>query len=146
MGLVAHVLQMRSVRRAVAAVTLALLPLSMAAPVLGQSVGQTYRVGDAAGTGGTTMSALYSSLDGYCRVVAKLRTTPHPAGLNPAQVHQLAPAIDFLRDGLHVQIVHGPAQLPCVHGPAYFAVRVLDGRAMFGGSTGWINSMNLVPR
>jgi hypothetical protein len=25
-------------------------------------------------------------------------------------------------------------------------VRVLDGRAMFGGSTGWINSMNLVPR
>ncbi|MGD1067071.1 MAG: hypothetical protein ABR975_09675 [Vulcanimicrobiaceae bacterium] len=137
---------MRSVRRAVAAVTLALLPLSMAAPVLGQSVGQTYRVGDAAGTGGTTMSALYSSLDGYCRVVAKLRTTPHPAGLNPAQVHQLAPAIDFLRDGLHVQIVHGPAQLPCVHGPAYFAVRVLDGRAMFGGSTGWINSMNLVPR
>jgi hypothetical protein len=137
---------MRSVRRAAAAVTLALLSVGAAVPAFGQSVGQTYRVGDAAGSGGTTMSALYSSLDGYCLVVAKLRTLPHPGGLNPAQVHQVAPAIDFLHDGLHVQIVHAPAPLPCNHGQHYLAVRVLDGHAMFGATNGWINGANLVPR
>jgi hypothetical protein len=135
---------MRSARRSAAALAAALLALGAAGPTAAQSVGGTYRVGDASGGGGTTMSALYAALDGYCRVVAKLRKTPHPGTLSPAQIHQLVPVIDFLRDGARVQVVHGPSSLPCVHGPAYFSVRVLDGHATFGATTGWINGMNLV--
>ena len=135
---------MRSARRSAAALAVALLAFGAAGPAAAQSVGGTYRVGDAAGSGGTTMSALYAALDGYCRVVAKLRTNQHPGMLSPAQIHQLLPVIDFLRDGVRVRVVRGPAPLPCVHGPAYFSVRVLDGHATFGATTGWINGMNLV--
>ncbi|HTW85191.1 MAG TPA: hypothetical protein VMD91_14070 [Candidatus Sulfotelmatobacter sp.] len=134
---------MLSARRSLAAALALALPL-VAVPAAAQTVGQTYRIGDAAGTGATSMGAIYATLDGYCRVVSKLRAQPHPASLSPAQVHHLAPAIDFVRDGLHVQVVHGPAQLPCVHGPRYFSVRILDGRAMFGATAGWVNAANLV--
>jgi hypothetical protein len=135
---------MRSAHRFARVLAVALVAFGAAGPAGAQSIGKIYQVGDAAGSGGTTMSALYATLDGYCRVVAKLRNTPHPGMLSPAQIHQLLPVIDFLRDGVRVQVVHGPASLPCVHGPAYFTVRLVDGHATFGATTGWINGMNLV--
>jgi hypothetical protein len=138
---------MHSIRRSAATLAVALASLVAAAPAAAQHVGATYQVGDASGGSGPTLSALYASADGYCQVIAKLRRLPHPAGLGPAQVHKVAPVIDFVHDGVHVHVERGPATLPCVRGPVMYQVRVLDGRAMFGATTGWINSTNLiVPR
>jgi hypothetical protein len=141
---IAHHDAMTSIRRGAAVLAVALLPFVAAVPAAAQHIGTTYKVGDASGNTGPTMSALYADVDGYCQVIAKLRKLPHPGSLAPPQVHQVAPVIDFLRDGLHVRVERGPLPIPCVRGVAMYQVRVLDGRAMFGATDGWINTTNMI--